>query len=55
MEREQKPKSGIHLLLARYRALFRTPENLNHHSNQGYRSAEQKFLKYALEQRRVEL
>ena len=55
MKLEQERKSPIQTLLARYRAVFRTPENLNHYSSQDYRSAERKFLKYALEQRRIEI
>jgi len=47
-------KSGIRLLLERYKALFRTEENRNHYEEEDYRNAERKFLKYALEQRRME-
>ena len=55
MKRESKPKSGIQTLLEKYRAAFRIRENLDHYSNEDYRSAERKFLKYVLEQRRIEL
>ena len=48
-------KSGIRLLLERYRAIFRTEENRNYYGEEDYRKAERKFLKYALEQRRIEI
>ena len=46
-------KSGIQLLLEKYRELFRTPENLNHYLDTDFRRAERKFLKHALEQRGI--
>ena len=55
MKRESKSKSGIQTLVEKYRAAFRIRENLDYYSNQDYRSAERKFLKYVLEQRRIEL
>ena len=55
MKREQERKSPIQSLLARYRAAFQTRENLNQSSSQDYKNAERKFLKYALEQRRIEI
>jgi hypothetical protein len=48
-------KSGIRLLLNRYRTLFRIPENLDHYSREDYRKAERQFLKLALEQRHFEI
>jgi hypothetical protein len=54
MSRDRKLKSGIQFLLKRYRSIFRVPENLDFYSKKDYRSAERKFLKYALEQRRLE-
>jgi hypothetical protein len=48
-------KSGIRLQLERYRAIFRTEENRNYYGEEDYRKAERKFLKYALEQRRIEI
>ena len=48
-------KSGIRLLLERYKALFRTKENRNYYGEEDYRKAERKFLKYALEQRKIEI
>ena len=50
-----KDKSGIRLLLERYKAIFRTEENLDYYGEEDYRKAERKFLKYALEQRRIEI
>jgi tryptophanyl-tRNA synthetase len=53
--RKVKNKPGIRLLLERYKALFRTDENRKHYSEEDYRQAERKFLKYALEQRMIEI
>ena len=47
-------KSGIRLLLEKYKAIFRTEENRNYYEGEDYRKAERKFLKYAMEQRRIE-
>jgi hypothetical protein len=52
---KRQDKSGIRLLLARYKALFRTGENRNYYGEEDNRKAERKFLKYALEQRRIEI
>jgi len=41
--------------LEKYRELFRTPENLDHYLDTDLRRAERKFLKYALEQRSIEI
>lgn len=49
MRKGSPSKSGIELLLEKYAAIFRTPENLNHYSEEDYQAAERKFLKYALE------
>jgi hypothetical protein len=48
-------KSGLRKLLDRYRAIFRTEENRKYYGEEDYRKAERKFLKYALEQRRIEI
>jgi len=40
--------AGIDLLITRYKKMFRIPENLNHYSEDDFRLAEKKFLKYAL-------
>ena len=55
MRREFQGKTGTELLLEKYIAIFRTPENLNHYSKEDYQAAERKFLKYALEHRNIEL
>lgn len=39
---------GLEHLLQRYKRIFRTPENLNYYSKQDFKTAEKKFLKYAL-------
>ena len=53
--KNRKKKSGILLLLKKYRTLFRIPENQNHYAEEDYRKAERMFLKHALEQRRIEM
>ena len=40
--------SGIKLLMEKYRKKFRVAENLNHYSEENYKVAERKFLKFAL-------
>ena len=52
---KRQDKSGIRKLLERYRAIFRTEENRKYYGEEDYRKAERKFLKYALEQRRIEI
>jgi hypothetical protein len=54
MEKVQRKKTGIHLLLKRYRKIFRIPENLNHYSKKDYEIAERKFIKYVLMEHTVE-
>jgi len=41
-------QAGIRNLLRHYKAVFRTPENLNHYTQSDLRAAEKKFLKYVL-------
>lgn len=53
--KRRKKKSGIYLLLKKYRTMFRIPENQNHYSGEDFRKAERMFLKHALEQRRIEM
>jgi hypothetical protein len=45
---------GIRLLLKKYKELFRIPENLNYYSEEDYRIAEKKFIKYALRTGKVD-
>jgi hypothetical protein len=40
--------SGLKLLVEKYRKEFRVAENLNHYSEENYKIAERKFLKFAL-------
>jgi hypothetical protein len=54
-EMKTQDKSGIRLLLERYKALFRTAESRNYYGEEDCKKAERKFLKYALEQRRIEI
>lgn len=49
MKRHTRDKSGIRLLVNRYREQFRIPENMNHYSETDYRKAERRYIKYALE------
>ena len=53
MRTDSRANSGIESLVRLYKNIFRSPENLNHYSKKDYRKAERKFLKYALEQRRI--
>jgi len=46
---------GIQALIKIYKNIFRISENFNHYSEKDYRAAERKFLKYSLEQRKVEM
>jgi hypothetical protein len=50
MDSCSESRNGLEELLKRYRRLFRIPENVNHYSEEDYRLAERKFLKYLLEQ-----
>jgi hypothetical protein len=49
MDSCSESRNGLQELLKRYRRLFRIPENVNHYSEEDYRLAERKFLKYLLE------
>ena len=41
-------KSGVKLLVNKYRGQFRIAENLDYYSEENFKIAERKFLKYAL-------
>jgi len=43
-----KQNQGLTKLLDYYKAVFRTPENLNHYSDSDFKAAEKKYLKYIL-------
>ena len=47
-QKECKENKGMLKLLCHYKALFRTPENLNHYSEADFKAAEKKFLKFIL-------
>ena len=40
--------SGVKLLVNKYRGQFRIAENLDYYSQENYKIAERKYLKYAL-------
>ena len=48
MNTEFEKTSGLKSLINKYRKLFRTSENLNHYSEEDYKAAERKFLKFSL-------
>jgi hypothetical protein len=43
-----KKSSGINMLLETYRKKFRIAENLDHYSEENFKIAERKYLKFAL-------
>jgi len=53
MKKDVKDSTGIQLLVKRYKKLFQTPENLRYYSKTDYKTAEKKFLYYALLERKV--
>ena len=55
MEKYRNQNTVIQLLLDRYRTAFRIPENLEHYSDEDYKRAERRFIKYAIEYGRVEM
>jgi hypothetical protein len=50
MDSCSESRSGLQELLKKYRTIFRIPENLNYYSEEDFRLAERKFLKYLLEE-----
>ncbi len=40
--------NGLELLIRRYREKFRIPENLEYYSDEDFKRAEKKFLKFIL-------
>jgi len=46
--KDGKEQAGIRNLLRSYKAVFRTPENLNYYTQADFRAAEKKFLKFVL-------
>jgi len=47
-------KTGMERLVETYRVQFQIEENVNYYSQEDYRAAERKYLKYVLETGRVE-
>ena len=48
MKKTSNRPTGIELMIEKYREIFRIPENLRHYSETDFRTAERKFLKWAL-------
>ena len=48
MDTRLKENYGIDLILKKYRKKFQIPENINHYSEEDYKIAERKYLKYVL-------
>jgi hypothetical protein len=53
MKKDAKESTGIQLLVKRYKKIFRIPENLRYYSQKDYKTAEKKFLYYAVLGRKV--
>ena len=47
-------KTGMERLVETYRVQFQIEENLKYYSQEDYRAAERKYLKYVLEKGRVD-
>jgi hypothetical protein len=48
MDNAAKTNHGIELLVERYRKDFRRPENTDHYTENDYKEAERKFIKFCL-------
>jgi hypothetical protein len=53
MKKDAKESTGIQLLVKRYKKIFRIQENLRYYSQKDYKTAEKKFLYYAVLGRKV--
>jgi hypothetical protein len=51
MDSCSESRSGLKVMVEKYKNMFRIPENVNYYTVEDYRLAERKFLKYLLEQR----
>ena len=51
MDNNENTDQGVRLLIRKYREEFRLPENKNFYSNQDYREAERKYIKFCLSER----
>jgi len=47
MKKNSRDDCGIEKLIKRYKKAFRIPENLNHYSQEDYKTAERRFIKHA--------
>ena len=45
-------RNGLRVMVEKYKSMFRIPENVDYYSEEDYRLAERKFLKYLMEQRK---
>jgi len=54
MAKDTGKTTGIKSMINKYRKIFRTPENLNHYSDEDYKEAERKFLKFSLFGRNID-
>ena len=54
MGKENEVETGIRSLVEGYRDAFRIPENLDHYSDESYKFAEKKFIRYALKECRLD-
>jgi hypothetical protein len=48
MDNKSDTKDGMKLLIQRCREQFKISENLNHYSEEEYREAERKYVKFCL-------
>jgi hypothetical protein len=48
MNRNFVNTKGIQLLMEKYKAMFRIPENLDYYSEKDFLIAEKKFIKYSI-------
>lgn len=55
MRGDYRVYSGVRFLLAKCRSILGRPEKRKHHLREDIRTAERRFLEFALEQRRHEL
>lgn len=47
-EYKNRPDNGIQLLIKKHKDIFRMPENLEHYSQEDFKAAEKKYLKFIL-------
>lgn len=49
MDNRSRTNRGTRLLIKRFRNEFNCPENINHYSEEDFKEAERKYVKYRLE------